>query len=242
MKKRTLIGALCIAAALILTFVLTPLLSRAAEGTSEVPRLKRDVARGERITAEDLEYAKQRTASLPSGTLTDAKDIAGRYAASDLYAGDTLTKRKLSDAEPSGGFSSLGEGRYAVSVTVDSFAAGLAGKLRPGDIVSVAYRDRSDSETVMPPELRYVKVLTATSSTGAEAGEDAGGGRTAQAAAVTLLARPEQAKLLADMEKGDIHFILVCSGDGKTAELYLDEQDAFLDSLSEGEDEESGDD
>ena len=240
MKKRTLIGAVCIAAALILTFILTPLLSRAAEGTSDVPRLKRDISRGEMIAAQDLEYAKLRTASLPSGTISDAGKIAGMYAASDLYAGDTLTARKLSDGEIPGGLSAIGEGRYAVSVTVDSFAAGLAGKLRAGDIVCVAFRDRSDSETVMPPELRYVKVLAATSPTGAEAGEDAGGGKTAQAAAVTLLARPEQAKLLADMEKGDIHFLLVFRGDEKTAKMYLDEQDAFLDSMNEEDPEESG--
>ncbi|MCY7478998.1 RcpC/CpaB family pilus assembly protein [Paenibacillus larvae] len=51
-----------------------------------------------------------------------------------------------------------------------SLAAGLSGKLQPGDIVSLIAADYSDLHTtIMPPELQYVEVLSVTTSSGLDA-------------------------------------------------------------------------
>nr|WP_202973038.1 RcpC/CpaB family pilus assembly protein [Paenibacillus larvae] len=51
-----------------------------------------------------------------------------------------------------------------------SLAAGLSGKLQPGDIVSLIAADYGDLHTtIMPPELQYVEVLSVTTSSGLDA-------------------------------------------------------------------------
>ena len=78
----------------------------------------------------------------------------------------------------------------------------------------------------MPPELRYVKVITTT--TGDSVDSDRKTDAT-QAITVTLLASPDQAKLLATTT---LHFSLVCRGDKTVAEQYLKVQEDYLASHS----------
>ena len=53
--------------------------------------------RGQVITVTDIEIAKVGAYNLPSGVITDGKSVIGKYAATDLYAGDYLFPEKLSD-------------------------------------------------------------------------------------------------------------------------------------------------
>lgn len=82
----------------------------------------------------------------------------------------------------------------------------------------------------MPPELRYVKVITTT--TGDSVDSDRKTDAT-QAITVTMLASPDQAKLLAYLNTTTtLHFSLVCRGDKTVAEQYLKVQEDYLASHS----------
>ena len=52
-----------------------------------------------------------------------------------------------------------------MSITIGSFAGGLSGKLENGDIVSICVTDKDD-HTEIPAGLKYVKVITTTTSGG----------------------------------------------------------------------------
>lgn len=57
-----------------------------------------------------------------------------------------------------------------MSITIKSFANGLSGKLQSGDIVSVIAPDyKKLGATVIPPELKYVEVVSVTASSGYDA-------------------------------------------------------------------------
>ena len=50
---------------------------------------------------------------------------------------------------------------------MDSLAAGLSGKLQAGDIITLIITDKN-GETKIPPELKYVKVITTTTQDGVD--------------------------------------------------------------------------
>ena len=127
MKNRTVIGVICMVVAVAITFLIAPLVNRLSTDSTEVIRLAQDVKQGVQITADHLEVAKVKTDSIPDGTLNDPKEIIGKYASSMLYAGDYLTAAKLTGEAntASDAFASLDGKKVAVSVTIDTFAAGL---------------------------------------------------------------------------------------------------------------------
>ena len=119
---------------------------------------------------------------------------------------------------------SLDGTKQAVSITISSFAAGLSGKLQNGDIVSVLAT--SGDQTTIPPELRYVRVITATSSNGLDAGQTDEDGQAELPSTVTLLVNETQAKILAAQEdSGKMHLALVYRGDASKAQTFLDAQE-----------------
>ena len=139
MKNRTIIGIVCMILAVAMTFAVAPLVNRLTSDTTTVVRLKQEVGRGAKITAEQVETVKVKTDTMPQGVYVNTADVIGKYASSTLYAGDILTKAKLTkDANSADDvFASLNGSKVAVSVTIDTFAAGLSGKLQNGDIISL---------------------------------------------------------------------------------------------------------
>ncbi len=122
MKNRTVIGIICMALAVAITFLVAPLVNRLSTDTTDVIRLAEDVKQGTQITAEHLETIKVKTDSIPTGTLKDPKDVVGKYAASKLYAGDWLTAEKLTGEANSASdvFAALDGTKVAVSVSAVS--------------------------------------------------------------------------------------------------------------------------
>ena len=232
MKNRTVLGVICIALAVLITFAISPFVNRVTSGTVSVVRLKTDVKQGGSITEKELETVKVNTNALPAGAIRDSKEALGRVAASDLYAGDYLTKAKLTvgtfkNAEAV--FSGLDGSKFAMSFTIDSFAAGLSGKLKNGDIISLVVKDKS-GKTILPPQFKYCKVVTTTTSGGVDQdkvvkNED---GTFTPPATVTLLVNETQARLLAEYEENTISCVLVCRGNAETANEFLKKQDDFF--------------
>ena len=121
-----------------------------------------------------------------------------------------------------------------MSITINTFAEGLSGKLKSGDIGSVIAPDYLGSgETIIPVELKYVEVIAVT----AKSGYDANTGEETEEekelpSTVTILVRPEQSRLLARLEaEGEIHLSLVFRGEAEKASEFIKAQDQVLDEI-----------
>ena len=233
MKNRTIIGIVCMILAVAITFLVAPLVNRLTSDTISVVRLKQDVGRGAKITEEQVEIVKVNTDAMPQGVYVKTADVVGKYASSNLYAGDILTKVKLSgDANSAEDvFASLNGSKVAVSVTIDTFAAGRSGKLQNGDIISLIAVDKNAGTSTIPSELKYMKVITTTTAGGIDQdsivkNED---GSYEIPSTITVLCNTEQAKLLAKYEADiTLQTALVYRGDTETANKFLEKQDAFF--------------
>ena len=233
MKNRTIIGIICMVLAVAITFLISPVVNNLTSDTTRIIRLAKDVKQGSPITDEDIEVVKVKTDTKPKGIIVKKNEVIGKYAASNLFAGDYFTKAKLSGEANTANdvFASLDGSKIAVSVTIDTFAAGLSGKLQNGDIISLIVTPKGETESVIPAELKYVKVVTTTTSGGIDndsvvKNED---GSYELPSTITVLVNEKQAKLLALYEKNaDMQVALVYRGDKKTANKFLAKQNEYF--------------
>lgn len=234
MKNRTLIGIICIVFAVAVTFVVSPLVNRMTEGKIKVIALSADVTKGSKILEKDISVVEVTRSALPENAIRDKALAVGKYANSDLYKGDILTPVKLTDNANSSEniLSSLGD-KVAMSISISSFAGGLSGKLQNGDIVSIAVTEKG-KQTVIPPTLKYVRVITTTTSGGVDENnvvpnED---GTFDLPTTITVLVSVKQAMALAGYEKNaTMHVALVYRGDEEQADKYIKAQDDYIKSL-----------
>lgn len=235
-RNRTVVGVLCILLALLICFGVTPLFSRSASEKTEIVRVTADIKEGDEITAEMVQTVEVGAYNLPSGIMTDKDDVIGKYATADLKMGDYILDSKLSyePAAENTYLYSLDGNKQAISVTIKSFATGLSGKLESGDIVSVLVADyKGMGETVIPPELQYVEVISVTASSGYDANTgEAVEDEKELPSTVTLLVTTEQAKVLAGLEQeSELHLALVYRGAPENADEFIAAQDALIEEL-----------
>lgn len=175
--------------------------------------------------------------NLPENVLRSITEAEGKYLTADVYAGDYIVAEKVADepaAENKYLYNLNGE-KQAISITISSFAEGLSGKLKSGDIVSVIAPDYLGSgETVIPAELKYVEVIAVTAKSGYDANTQEQEEEKELPSTVTVLVRPEQSRLLARLEaEGEIHLSLVYRGDSQKAAQFIEAQDLVLEELLE---------
>lgn len=237
MKNRTLIGIVCIILAVVITFGVSPMINKMTEGKTEVVSFAKNVSQGAAITDDDIQTVKIAKSALPEKAIKDKSEVVGKYANSDLYKGDIATPAKITDNANSAEnvLSSLGD-KVAMSISIGSFAGGLSGKLENGDIVSICVTDKAGNTTV-PAELKYVRIITTTTSGGVDENEVVPNedGTFDLPDTITVLVSVKQATILANYEKNaTMHVALVYRGDDKTAEKYIASQDKYLKSLDGG--------
>ncbi|MGI6196258.1 MAG: Flp pilus assembly protein CpaB [Eubacteriales bacterium] len=233
MKNRTVIGIICMVLAVIITFAIAPIVNKLTSDTTSVIRLSADVKQGTQITEDKIETAEVKTGSIPTGVISDKSAVIGKYASSNLYAGDYFTEGKLTGEANTADdvFASLDGTKVAVSITIDTFAAGLSGKLQNGDVISVIVTDKDTGNTSIPGALKYVKVITTTTAGGVDKdsvvkNDD---GTYELPSTVTVLVSTEQAKLLAKYEDNStMQTALVYRGNTETANKFLATQDEYL--------------
>lgn len=235
-RNRTVIGVLCILLALVICFGVTPLFSRSASEKAEIVRVTADIKEGDEITAEMVQTVEVGAYNLPSGIMTEKDEVVGKYATADLKVGDYILASKLSNepAAENAYLYNLDGTKQAISVTIKSFATGLSGKLESGDIVSVLVADyQGMGETVIPPELQYVEVISVTASSGYDANTgEAVEDEKELPSTVTLLVTTEQAKVLAGLEQeSELHLALVYRGAPENADEFIAAQDALIEEL-----------
>ena len=236
-KNRTVIGVICILLALVICFGITPLFNKSISQKTEIVRVAKAVSAGDQVTADMVQTVEVGSYNLPADVYHDAASVVGKYAVADLAAGDYILPSKLSDAPAAENsyLYNLDGTKQAMSVTIKSFATGLSGKLKSGDIVSVLVADYQETgKTVTPPELQYVEIISVTASTGYDAntGEATAEDEKELPSTVTVLVRPEQAQVLAGLEQdAKIHLTLVYRGTQDNAQKFIDTQDALIEQL-----------
>jgi pilus assembly protein CpaB len=240
LKNRIVIGVLCIAVAVALSFFVFPTVQSTSAGVNTTAvRMKQTVQAGTQITSDMLETVKV-PQTLVQGAVesTDAAD--GKYVNTTLYAGDYLSDKKLSALlEAQSALSAgTGKGRMVISVTLPSLAAGVSGRLLPGDIVTViaipkSTADKSlsvepgttdqDSKASIDSELHCLEVSMVTASDGADAkvsGSPDKDAKNTLPVTVSFYATEAQAVKLAELEqRADIHLAFVARG--KDAAKYI---------------------
>lgn len=238
LKNRTMVGALCILLSLIICFGVTPLFNRAVSAKTDIVRVVKEIKAGEKITEAMVQTAEVGGYGLPDSVIRKIDSVIGKYATADLSVDDYILDAKLSEtpAAENAYLYSLDGTKQAMSVTIKQFADGLSGKLQSGDIVSVIAPDyMKQGATVIPPELKYVEVISVTASSGYDAntGEASGSGDDRELpSTVTLLVSPEQSRVLAALEAdGKLHLSLVYRGSDNNAAKFTQAQDKALAAL-----------
>ncbi|MCR4436684.1 MAG: Flp pilus assembly protein CpaB [Clostridiales bacterium] len=239
LKNRTVLGVICIVLSLIICFVVTPLFNSSLSQKESIIRVTRDIKKGEQITRDTVQVVEVGSYNLPKDVVKSTEHVLGKYTTTDLLSGDYILKGKLTDEPVAGNeyLYSLNGEKQAISVTIKSFSNGLSGKLMSGDIVSVIAPDyRKQGTTVIPAELQYVEVIAVTANTGYDTddGKQAADPmkndkEKALPSTVTLLATPEQSKILAELDaEGKLHLSLVYRGTKENAAKFIQCQDEVL--------------
>lgn len=171
-KNRTVLGIFCIAVSLLICFAITPLINSGLSKKATIVRFVKPAKAGEEIKRSMVQEVEVGGYNLPENVVRSIAEVEGKYLTADVYAGDYIVSEKLSEepaAENKYLYSLNGE-KQAMSITISSFAEGLSGKLKSGDIVSVIAPDYLGSgETVIPAELKFVEVIAVTAKSGYDA-------------------------------------------------------------------------
>ena len=244
MKNRTAIGIVCIILAVAVTFVVSPLVNNISDKKTEVVRFTADVSHGTEIKDTDIELVEISNSALPEKVIKDKNSVVGKYATTDIFKGDFATESKVTENANTAAdiMASLKGDKVAMSITINSFAGGLSGKLENGDIVSI-YVTNKDDETENPAALKYVKVITTTTSGGIDENDvvENEDGSFELPTTITVLVSVEQAKILANYEESaTMHVALVYRGDDATANKFLKAQDDYFAKKNVSEDDKNG--
>lgn len=243
-KNHALIGIVSIILGLLTAFVLTPLYGGILEKQEEVVRVKEKISEGELITADKLETVSVGAYGLSTDVIKNMEAINGKYAKTDFYRGSYITVEGLSDKpiEEDTYLNDIPVDKYAISITVQSYAAGLSSKLLKGDIVTIITKRGEGDEAIteIPRELTYVEVLSTTEEDG-EDKENKGSKvknedekEKGKLATITLLVNSMQAELLASFEnQRGIHVALKCRNNESLKKELLDEQDRIFKEMEE---------
>ena len=231
LNNRFIFGILSLVLAAVIAFVALPTIARQTNGKTEIVRITQPVLKGEQVTKENAEDVEVGGYNIPSNEAHSHEDEEGLYVTADLAAGDYILTSKVSSVPISSdvALNDIPSGKVAISLTVKTLASGLSDKLQPNDIVRI-YHFLETAEEV--PELRFVKVLSVTDSDGInvdntkEPTEDE---EPQQSATITVLASPEQARIITELENdGVAHVALISRNNDQLAEELLAEQDKTL--------------
>ncbi|MCD7966741.1 MAG: RcpC/CpaB family pilus assembly protein [Clostridiaceae bacterium] len=230
-NNRFIFGILSLVLAAIIAFVALPTIARQTNGKTEIVRITQAVLKGEQISSDNAEVVEVGGYNLPSNVAHQLADVNGLYATADLSPGDYILTSKVSTVPVSSdvALGDIPSGKAAISLTIKTLASGLSDKLQPGDIIRI-YHFLDVAEEV--PELQFVKVLSVTDSDGVNVDntkEPTEEEEKQQSATITVLATPEQAKIITALENdGVAHVALISRNNEKLAEELLAQQDKTL--------------
>lgn len=241
-RNRTFLGIICILIGIATCFIVAPSINKLTNNQVQIIRVTKTIPEGTQIKKDMIQPVKVGGFNLPENILKSENDVIGKFTTAKLEPGDNILSSKVSDRNQSAYLSDLDGNRQAISISIKSFSAGLSGKLQSGDIISLIVSNYEESkQAIAPPELRYIKLLAATTSKGADTDQTKSSDKTDDKnndnnipATLTLLVTPEQATKLVDYESnGKLYATLVYRGSPESANKYLSIQDEFLKQIGE---------
>lgn len=230
-NNRFTFGIISLVLAATIAFIAIPTTISKTNGKTEIVRISQPVLKGDVITDKDVEVVEVGSYNLPENIAHTQDDVIGKYTMADLVKGDYILTSKVSVTPITSDvqLSNIPSGKMAISLSIKTLASGLSDKLQPSDIIRI-YHFLDEAEDV--PELQFVKVLSVTDSKGVnvdntqEPDEDE---EKQQSATITVLASPEQAKIITGLENdGSCHVALISRNNDKLAEELLAKQDKAL--------------
>lgn len=231
LNNRFIFGLLSIILAAAIAFIALPTIAKQTNGKTEIVHIVQPVVKGSQITNKDVQIVEVGSYNLPGNIARTTEDVVGKYVVTDLMAGDYILASKISVTPISSDIvlSHIPSGKVAISMTVKTLASGLSDKLLAGDIIRI-YHFMDEARDI--PELQFVKVLSVTDSRGINidnAKEPTEEEEKLQSATITVLASPEQAKIITAMENdGVAHVALISRGNDTLAEELLSVQEQTL--------------
>lgn len=230
-NNRFIFGLLSLLLAAVIAFVALPTIARQTNGKTEIVRITRTVMRGGQLSSDNAEVVEVGGYNLPSNIAHRLSDVDGLYATADLSPGDYILTSKISTIPVSSdvALNDIPSGKVAISLTVKTLASGLSDKLQPGDIIRI-YHFLDITKEV--PELQFVKVLSVTDADGINVDnskEPKKDEEKQQSATITVLASPEQAKIITTLENdGVAHVALISRNNPQLTKELLGMQDEAL--------------
>ena len=97
-KNRTVVGVICILLSLLICFGITPLFNKAVSQKTEIVRVTKEIKAGDEIAGDMVQTVEVGSYNLPANVYHDAASVVGKYAVTDLAAGDYILPSKLSDS------------------------------------------------------------------------------------------------------------------------------------------------
>lgn len=158
LRNRFLLGLLCIGLGLAVSLLAIPKLTKdRAPNMVTAVRLKSDVSVGEEIRADMLEAIAVDKSIIPDSAITSPDGVTGQFAAADLFAGDFLIPAKARTQQDNLDYlkTATEKGLRLVSITLPSLAAGVSGKVLPGDVISIMAlmkTQSADTSQTLDPE------------------------------------------------------------------------------------------
>lgn len=90
MKNRTIIGIICLILAVVVTFIVAPVINRLSEETQEVVVILKDVKQGSEITKDMVKLEDYAKNNIPKGAITKTETVLGQYAACVFFTDSGL--------------------------------------------------------------------------------------------------------------------------------------------------------
>ena len=143
LKNKIVVAALCFIVAFILAFILVPVTNHSGEMTTVI-KVNNTISENTRLTESMLKAVDVSSDSVPSGAITDKKDIIDKYAKVTLYDTDFITEEKLSVLETESNLYSLQSGERAISITPKTLSKSVSGNLLVGDAVMLYAYDTQE--------------------------------------------------------------------------------------------------
>ena len=141
--------------------------------------------------------------------ITNSEEIIGKYAKTEIFATDLITKEKLAKENEQ----VLYEPNKLVGVTMSRLSSSVGGKLRSKDRVNVfAYKETFDENSrISSPDLMNLEVAYVLDNQGKEISTDKDGNSTGSPAVIVLKTDTEkQAEELMNMEySAKVHVVRI---------------------------------
>lgn len=216
-KNRVFIGIMCGIAAFLTLFLFMPRSVKQESEEHQIVRFKRQLSANTKIEKDMVELYTVSGNEI-SG-IDDIDKVVGKYTKSVIYSGDFATNEKLANVVNDLNFSEISDGYVGVSISVETLAAGVSGKLNKGDVVKVYGFDDETKEVIDDPLLGAVEVLTITNRKAVDTDAESAaalstGTEDVVPETITLKATMEQAKKLIEIEnKGKVHVVFEARGE-----------------------------